>query len=241
VPTASLEVAAGAVIGTDPSAGTGVAKGSSIDLLVSTGPAILPVPADIVGADEAAARSSIESSKFVIGDVTRQFNGDNAPGIVLAATKSDGSPFEGTYGEQQPVNLVVSAGPVPDVAGQTLEEAQATLSGVELVGVAGSEDFNDDYPAGQVYQAVATTDPIRPGDSITLNISRGPEPVTVPGDLVGKSWTEAKAQLTDLGFDLQYNAVADAFPDTFKVSATDPAGGASVPKGSTMTVSFSVF
>ena len=42
------------------------------------------------------------------------------------------------------------------------------------------------------------------------------------------SWTDAKPKLVALGFDLQYNAVADAFPDTFKVSATDPAGGTSV-------------
>jgi serine/threonine-protein kinase len=235
----SVTVPQGTVIGTDPSSGSSVRNGSAVAVLVSTGPALIAVPT-LTGIPEAEATAALKEAGFTSGDVQRQFSDDAEAGIVIAALASDLNPLGTEYYEQQPVVLVVSAGSIPGVVGQTPDEARATLEAVGLVGVDGSQDFNDEIPAGQVYEAVRNSDPVRPGDSITLNISRGPEPVTVP-NLNGVSWTEAKPQLTELGFDLQYNGVADAFPDTFKVSTTDPAGGTSVPRGSKLTVSFSVF
>jgi len=234
-------VPAGVVISTDPAGGTPVGQGSSITLVVSAGPAMLPVPG-LAGTSEADATAAIQAAGFTLADpVARQFDSDVESGVVIAALGADGAAIGATYPEQRPITLVVSLGAVPNVVGQSPDDAKAALGEVGLVGVDGSQDFNDEIPAGEVYQAITTTDPVRPGDSITLNVSRGPEPVTVPGNLNGMSWSEAKPLLVDLGFDLQYNAVADAFPDTFKVSATDPAGGASVPKGSKLVVSFSVF
>ncbi len=241
LPQTDPVVPAGTVISTDPAGGASVSAGSSVTLVVSAGPAMLPVP-DLAGTSETDATAAIQAAGFTVGDpISRQFNSDVEAGVVLAALGEDGNAIPATYPEQRPITLVVSLGAVPDVVGLSPDDAKATLGEAGLVGVDGSQDFNDEIPEGEVYQAVASTDPVRPGDSITLNISRGPEPVTVPTTLNGMSWTEAKPLLTDLGFDLQYNAVADAFPDTFKVSATDPAGGASVPKGSKLVVSFSVF
>ncbi|WP_291045588.1 Stk1 family PASTA domain-containing Ser/Thr kinase [Herbiconiux sp.] len=240
VDTANLDVPAGSVIGTDPPAGSSVRNGSAISVLVSIGPAMLPVPA-IAGLDEAAAQAAVTDAGFTMGTITRYFSDEAEAGIVLVAAGADGTALGAEYGERQPVNLDVSLGSVPGVIGQTLDEAKATLAAVGLVGVDGSQDFNDEYPEGQVYDAVLPEGPIVEGDSVTLNVSRGPEPVTVPSDLNGKLWSEVKPVLVDLGFSLQYNAVADAFPDTFRVSATDPEAGASVPRGSSITISFSVF
>ncbi|MFB2582837.1 Stk1 family PASTA domain-containing Ser/Thr kinase [Herbiconiux sp. P15] len=237
---ANLDVPAGSVIGTDPPAGSSVRNGSAVTVLVSIGPAMLPVPT-LTGLDEAAAQAAITEAGFTYASTTTQFSDEAEAGIVLQATGADGAPLGAEYGEMQPISLVVSLGSVPGVVGQTLEEATATLAAVGLVGVEGSQDFNDEYPEGQVYDAILPEGTIVEGSSITLNISRGPEPVTVPSDLNGKSWSEVKPVLEELGFSLQYNAVADAFPDTFRVSATNPEAGTSVPKGSSITVSFSVF
>lgn len=235
-------VAAGTVIATDPAGGTSVRQGSMVTILVSAGPALLPVP-QLDGLDEASARSAIEAGGFTVGAVTQQFSAEIGAGLVIVATGADGAALTAgaEYGEQQPIGLVVSVGAVPEVVGLPLAEAKAALEAVGLGTADGAQEFSNDIPEGSVLQWSASSDPIVPGSTIMLDTSRGPEPVTVPGDLNGMSWSEAKPTLVALGFDLQYNAVADAFPDTFKVSATDPGGGATVPRGSKLVVSFSVF
>ncbi|WP_445468254.1 Stk1 family PASTA domain-containing Ser/Thr kinase [Herbiconiux wuyangfengii] len=229
-------IAAGTVIGTDPAGDTQVRNGSAVTVLVSSGPAILPVPA-LAGLDEASAKAAIQTAGFTVADSRQQFTGDVESGIVIAALGADGNALGAEYGEQQPVTLVVSAGGVPDVVGQTPDEAKATLSAVGLTGVDGSQDFSDTIPEGQVYEAIATTDPVVPGDSITLNVSRGPAPVAVP-DVVNQTWDKAKQILIDAGFSLDYNFGADLAPGLVRVTGTNPAPGTMVPKGSTLTVSF---
>ncbi|MCS5730466.1 Stk1 family PASTA domain-containing Ser/Thr kinase [Herbiconiux moechotypicola] len=238
VPTPSLDVAAGTVIGTDPPGESSAPNGSAIDVLVSTGPAMKAVPEGLAGMDEATAKATLEAVPFAVTDSQRRFDDGVAAGIVMAALGSDGNLLGTEYPEMQPVTLVVSMGAVPDVVGQTLEEAVATLQGVELVGAEGAHEFNDDIPEGQVYEAVRTTDPVHPGDTITLNISRGPEPVAIPS-VVGLTWDEAKPQLEAAGFSLSYPPIGD-IPGTgglLKVTALSPDGGTSAPRGSTISVS----
>jgi serine/threonine-protein kinase len=76
---------------------------------------------------------------------------------------------------------------------------------------------------------------VREGATLTLVISRGPEPVTVP-NVVGMSWSDGKAALTNLGFKLSYNPGADAIAALLSVASTDPAAGTSAAKGSTITI-----
>ena len=229
-------IAAGTVIGTDPAGGAQVRNGSAVTVLVSSGPALLPVPT-LIGLDQAGAEAAIQQAGFTLADAQQQFNGDNAAGIVLKALGADGNPLGAEYGEQQPVTLVVSLGAVPDVVGQTLDEATATLAAAGLTGVEGSQDFSDTVPEGQVYEAVYANDPVVPGNSVTLNVSRGPAPVPVP-DVLGQTWDKAKQQLIDAGFSLDYNFGADLAPGLVRVTGTNPAPGTLVPKGSTLTVSF---
>jgi len=238
----SVSVPAGTVIGTDPASGIGVKNGSAVTVLVSVGPANITVP-QLTGLPSADATAALEAAGFTSGPVTQQFTPDVDAGIVIAALGTAGNalgpdtPDGVQYPEQQPISLVVSAGAVPDVVGQTPDEAKATLAAVGLTGVDGSQDFSDTIPEGQVYEAIATTDPVVPGDSITLNTSRGPAPVAVP-DVVGQTWDKAKQTLIDAGFSLDYNFGADLAPGLVRVTATNPAPGTMVPKGSTLTVSF---
>jgi serine/threonine-protein kinase len=231
-------IAAGTVIGTDPAGDTQVRNGSAVTVLVSSGPALLAVPT-LIGLDQAGAEAAIQQAGFTVADPQQQqFNGDNAAGIVLNALGTDGNPLGAEYGEQQPVTLVVSLGGVPDVVGQTLDEATATLAAVGLTGVEGSQDFSDTIPEGQVYEAIYSTDPVVPGDSVSLNTSRGPEPIAIP-NVVGQSWDDARQQLEDAGFKLSYPPIGD-IPGTgglLTVNGLTPGGGTLAPKGSTITVS----
>ncbi|MFB2556310.1 Stk1 family PASTA domain-containing Ser/Thr kinase [Herbiconiux sp. P13] len=232
----SPTVPVGSVVGTDPGPGSRVQNGGPVTVLVSSGPAMLPVPT-LTGIDEGSAKTTLEQAGFTSAPSQTRFSSDAAAGVVLAALGADGNQLGAEYGEQQPITLVVSLGPVPGVIGLTLEDAQAKLAAVGLVGVEGSSDFNEDVPEGQVYNAILPEGAITQGTSITLDISRGPAPVPVP-DVVGQTWDKAKQTLTDAGFSLDYNFGADLAPGLVRVTGTNPAPGTMVPKGSTLTVTF---
>jgi serine/threonine-protein kinase len=240
-----VSAAPGTVLGTDPGGGSHVPKDSAITLFVSSGPAMLPLP-ELIGTDEISATAALKAAKFTVAASQYLFR-DDAKGTVLDALNAGGTSLAVNgltagvaYGEAQPVTLVVSNGPVPDVSGKSVDDATAALGDLDLKAATGDQQYSDTVPEGNVIEAVPTTDPVRPGDTLNLTISRGPEPVTVP-DVTTMSWADAKPQLVALGLSLQYNPVADALPAAFKVSATNPAAGTSVPKGSTIVVSFNVF
>ncbi|QWT25403.1 Stk1 family PASTA domain-containing Ser/Thr kinase [Subtercola sp. PAMC28395] len=233
-------VPTGAVIGTDPPAGTSVLNGTQVTLVTSIGPAQLPVP-PLVGQNADAAKQAATAAGFTVADPQQtQFSSSVAAGTVIQASGADGQPLGATYGEQQPITLLVSLGGIPDVVGKSAGDANAALVAVGLVSAAGSDDYSDTVAKGDVISVNLPADPVHLGATVTLNTSRGPEPVTVP-DVTSKSWSDAKAALQKLGFSLAYNGLADLAPDAFTVRATDPAAGASLDKGSKITVSFSGF
>ncbi|MGV8897330.1 MAG: Stk1 family PASTA domain-containing Ser/Thr kinase [Rhodoglobus sp.] len=236
-------VPVGAVAATDPAGGTLVTKGEVIQLLVSSGPQLLDVPA-FAGMTEDDAKGAIAAAPFTLDDnVIRQFDDAVSAGTVIDALAGDGSSLTGVaqYGERQPVTLIVSSGSIPDVSGLTVGDATAVLEEAGLaVGEVREEENSDTIRQGSVIRAVpvAGAEIVRQGDAVDLVTSKGVELIEVP-DVVGDTWATAKDVLIDAGFDLQYNGVADLLPDSFKVSGLNPGGGTFAPKGSTLRVSFS--
>src|SRR2546430_834581 len=79
----SSTVAAGTVISESPAAGTSVAKGSAVSLVVSSGPAQIAVP-NVVGQMQAAATSAITGAGLTMGAVTQQSSSTLASGSVIS-------------------------------------------------------------------------------------------------------------------------------------------------------------
>ncbi|MGX5680579.1 Stk1 family PASTA domain-containing Ser/Thr kinase [Schumannella luteola] len=241
----SPTVAAGLVADTDPPLGTAVARGTEVQLLISTGPKPLPVPA-FAGMTEADAVAAIEAAPFTLADpIIRQFDGTVAQGLVIDALDANGTSLTGVaeYGELQAVTLIVSAGPLPDVAGMTPDQATQVLKGVGLTASIGPEEFSD-IPAG----AVSRIDPepnadgvgrvFRVNDSVTLIISRGPDLVQVP-DVIGDNIAAAKAELEAAGFVVEVNSlIPEASWDNnlAVVASTSPGPGEMAKRGSTVTI-----
>jgi serine/threonine-protein kinase len=235
----STTVAKDLVAGTMPKAGTRVAHGAEVILVISNGPQPLPVP-KLVGVSEDQAKQAIATSKFTWKQSTTRFDDKVAKGLVIAALGADGTPLtEGqTYGEKQEISLVVSLGPLPDVSGQTVQEAKNILSSANLTGIEGPTEASDTIAKGLVIRAQAhDTKPVTEGSTVDLVISSGKPQVPVP-DVVGKSWTDAKTALTAAGFTLDYNHIADVSPGSFFVSKTNPGGGQTVDKGSKIKINF---
>lgn len=83
----SATVPKDAAIGTDPPAGTRVAKGASVRLLVSTGPAEVDVPV-VIGQPQATATATLVNAGF--GVVVQQVTGGGTPGIVFNQNPAGG-------------------------------------------------------------------------------------------------------------------------------------------------------
>ncbi|MDP3208684.1 MAG: PASTA domain-containing protein, partial [Rhodoglobus sp.] len=235
-------VAVGLVAQTDPPFGTAVARGFEVKILVSKGPAPLPVP-EFAGMTEDEAIAKVEAAPFTLAPTLYQFDSAVAEGIVIDALAVDGSSLTGvaTYGERQEVTLIVSVGPLPDLTGLTVAEAKDKLSLVELrLGAINEAEYSDSVPQGLAIraQAVEGATVVRTGDVVDLITSRGVELILVP-DVIGLSWTDAKPQLEAAGFRLDYNLFADAAPGLFTVSNLDPDENTQQPKGSTIKINFS--
>jgi serine/threonine protein kinase/beta-lactam-binding protein with PASTA domain len=240
----STTVGSGLVSSTDPKTGALVTRGSTITIKVSQGPKPITLPA-LAGASIDDAKNAIVKAGGAVGTVSEQFDAKVANNIVLSASDANGKDLSAGGGsfEGTKINLLVSVGPVPSVAGMSVDDAQAALTKAGLLFAAGPESYSDSVDKGLVISAQPQSDaPVKPGDTLLLETSKGPAPVAVP-DVVGKTWDVAKKALKDAGFDLDYNALADVpgVSSSIVVSKISPSAGSEQPKGSTITINFAGF
>ncbi|QIK64430.1 Stk1 family PASTA domain-containing Ser/Thr kinase [Leucobacter viscericola] len=231
----SLKIPVGKVASTKPEAGTRLDRGATVELCKSTGPAQKPVPT-MVGLTVDEAKAAVIGAGFTFGKITEKRFSDDDANVVLAALGSDGEPLGDTYAEQGAVDFVVSAGSVPDVAGMKVKQATDALTKSELTvdPALGSEAHSDDVPEGAVISLVLNTDPVRPGDSVGLQVSLGPELFEIP-DVSGMGLQEAMDALTNAGFS-PTTLVPDALRVLATATETKPAAGEKVPAGTEISV-----
>ncbi|MET8233686.1 Stk1 family PASTA domain-containing Ser/Thr kinase [Micromonospora sp. NPDC005298] len=132
------------------------------------------------------------------------------------------------------ITLTLSLGPerfpVPDVIGKEYELAEADLLNAKLVVAKGATRYDDTLPAGVVLDSSPKVGAeVKPGTKITLIVSRGRAPVSVP-NLVGKSLTEARTTLTGLGL-VPVETFKDSDKPKDEILGQSPADGAGVEKG----------
>jgi serine/threonine-protein kinase len=155
-------VPAGAVIGTDPGAGTDAPRDSTLQLLVSDGPAPVPVP-DVTGQTLDAASQALSAAGFSVthDDV---FSDTIPSGKVVGTDPAAGQ--GANRGSQVAVH--VSKGPemvpVPNLVGMTLEAAQAQLQ------AKGFEVDTQSYLPGRLVraQSPAANTSVTKGTKVTL-------------------------------------------------------------------------
>ena len=243
--TDSPTVPVGSVAAATPAVGASIARGATIQLLVSTGPKPIAVP-PFAGMTEDEAKAAIAAAPFTLKATIRQFDTATPKGLVIDALGADGASIlkAATYGDRQPISLVVSAGALPDVACKSVSDATKILAGVTLTAQSGKQEFND-CVAGSVVGVDPQPDAngnarvVREGDTVSLIISRGPDLVQVP-NVVGNNIAAAKTQLEGLGFVVTVNTkiqeVFWSFPPAV-VTAQDPAGATMIKRGSKVTIS----
>lgn len=199
-----------------------------------TRPAVHEIPA-LAGSDAASARERLVELGF---EVTERR--ERRDGTVRDEVLGTEPPAGERLAEGSGVVLVISDGPtlreVPDVLGADAAEAAERLTEAGFTPVEGPTEHHEEIPAG----AVIATDPA-PGDqlptggTVTLTISEGPAPRTVP-DLAGSDPDEAADRLAGLGLRAR---ITEAFDDDVPagvVIGTDPPAGTEVPRDTEVTV-----
>jgi serine/threonine-protein kinase len=187
----SATVTKGLVIRTDPPAGA-FFFGGTLTIYISSGPSLVAAP-ELKGMNVATATAEIIKNGFTLGEVKSVFN-DAPIGEVFDYLGSDGSRIP----EKSRINIWVSLGAIPVVAGL---EQEAAVAAIELVGIKINEiteDYSDSIAAGQVISIVPQTQPLEKNGSVNLIVSKGPNIVEVP-NMIGQTVLAAKAALESLG------------------------------------------
>lgn len=231
-----LTIAVGHVAETDPTADARVEREGTVRLCISTGPAILDVPSlEGLPLDDAVA--AIEGAGFTFGSVTDQyFTAEVERDVVIGAFDAEGAALGDSLPEQSTIDLVTSAGQIPSVDGMAEGDAIALLADVDLIVDAElrGEQHSDDVPAGSVITLNLQTDPVRPGDPVSLTVSLGPELFDVPAT-EGLSVREAMTTLENAGFNPS-TSMLEILWDIATVTRTEPEAGSKVPRGTDITV-----
>ncbi len=132
-----------------------------------------------------------------------------------------------------PVPAEAAAGvPMPNVVGQTLDEARGVVEKAGLT-VGALDTLNGSQAPGSVLaQAPLPGQQLRAGGTVTLAISDGPAPVRVP-PVRGMSRADAVALLDSLGLNTAATRSLSPLP-VGQVAQSTPAAGGAVARGDTV-------
>ena len=194
----SATIAKGMVTRTNPTAGSLFFGVNKIQIFVSSGPKLVTAP-DLIGMNLAEATAEILKAGFVLGEVKSVFN-DAALGEVFDHLGADGKQIP----ETSRINIWVSLGAIPVVAGLSQEAAVTAIEAVGLKINEINEEYSDSIPSGQVINLVPLTEPLGENGSVNLLVSKGPNVVVVP-NMIGQTILAAKASLESLGLKVVVN------------------------------------
>jgi serine/threonine-protein kinase len=239
----STEIDAGVAIRSDPEEGARLDKGTEVTVFISAGPAEHALEA-LNGKTADEARAYLTDLGITVSDDDLLLYSRADAGIVINASvtpRAGGDAYECGEGcsafEADAVDLIVSLGGLPDVVGMTADEASSAL-GEKDIATTTVEEFSDEVEEGRVI-SVPERDGggnWRPGDTMTLVISKGPQLFEVP-DVTGQNRDTAAKTLRDAGFEPTWNPLWTPFPNGLtEVTGTDPAAGTMRRAGSEVTL-----
>ncbi|GAA1523881.1 serine/threonine-protein kinase [Microbacterium ginsengiterrae] len=239
----SVEIEPGLTIRTDPAEGERLDGGTEVTVFVSSGPAPRSIEA-LNGRTADDARAYLAELGLTVSDDDLLLYSGADVGIVINADvvpRGGGDAIACGEGcdafEADSVNLVVSLGGLPDVVGMTASEAANAL-GEKQIDTNTIEEYNNDVDQGRVIRTGERDGGgnWRPGDTMTLVVSLGPQLFEVPS-VAGMTRDEAAQALRDAGFEPTWNVLWTPFPNALtEVSGTDPSAGAMRRAGSEVTL-----
>ena len=212
----------------------GVFKGGKGTTTQQTDSEMVKVP-DVTGKTYEEAQK--ELNKYDLGIHKSTAPSDTvAKGKIISQDPADGKKVK----KHTTVNVVISSGEeakmttIPSVVGLAEADAEKALQDKNLVVKKGDPVYSDDVEQGEVVSVSPSEGAeVKEGTTVTLVISKGNQPATVP-KLTGKSQSDAEAALSQAG--LSGNATED-YSDTVEegvIISQDTDAGKEVSKGTTI-------
>ena len=232
------------VVRTSPLAGEMLDEGATFVIYVSDGPELRTIP-ELAGMALADARAALTDLRLVIVEATPEFSEDVPVGSIIRwQVRENPSLVAGAQVlPDTDIEVIVSLGPsprpAPDLTNLTLEEATASLTGVQLVIARGDDEFSDTIEAGRVVtQDPPPTTPVERGGTMTVRISEGPDLVAFP-DLAGQPYPQAQETLAAAGYAV--NSLLGTTEGTFvsaRINGAEVEPGATFPRGTGVDMIF---
>jgi eukaryotic-like serine/threonine-protein kinase len=226
------------VISTDPGANASVGAGDEITINVSTGPEQREVP-DVSSLSYSDAVTKLKAAGFT---KFKQANSPSTPEL-LGKVIGTNPPANQTSAITNVITVIVGSGPeakqVPDVGGQTVDDAQKNLTVYGFTKFSQAQ-VDSPRPAGEVVGTNPPKGQTVPVDSvIELQVSKGNQ-FLMP-DLSGMFWNDAEPRLRALG----WTGVLDKGPDVDaggsqhnRVVYQNPPAGSGVNRDGIITLKF---
>ena len=178
----SATVSSGNVSSQNPTGGVGVAAGSAVNLVVSTGPVLEPGPVavpNVLNQTQAAATTAINGAGLVLGTISQRSSVTVPAGSVISQSPNAGT----SVAAGSAVALVVSTGPVavPDVVNLTEAAAITALTNAGLAVGTVSTASSPTVPSGRVIsQNPNAGTSVVAGSAVALVLSSGAPPPPPP-------------------------------------------------------------
>ncbi|GAA0808465.1 Stk1 family PASTA domain-containing Ser/Thr kinase [Spirilliplanes yamanashiensis] len=154
-----------------------------------------------------------------------------ALGVLAVVALGVGLVLANRGGEQQVQQVTV-----PDLTGQSEDQAKSELTNAKLVPAKGPDIKDEGCEKNQVADWSPKGGPVDQGSTVTYQMCVGPEQVPIPR-LVGLSEDAARDNLENIGLKMNANPVDGAQPEGTVVKAPDE--GKSVDRGTTVKVDVS--
>lgn len=218
-----------------PTADEQMKEQETVTVFVSSGAPKVEVP-DVTEKSEDNARKILEKRGFTVS-VTSVESDEADPNTVLEQSPKGDTKAE----ENSEVKLTVATEKlltVPPVTSRTYDDAVAQLKALGFTNI-GRSDVDNDKPANEVVgQTPDANQKVGKDSAIILKVSKGPaqpEQVTIPDDILNKSYQDVKAQLEGMGLVVALGPGSVDKPDA-KVVMSNPTPNTPVDKGSTVTL-----
>ena len=196
---------------------------------------VVPVPG-LVGKSMAQAQAALAGTGLTLRAGPTAFSETIAKGSIITTDPTPG----GEAAAGSTIVATLSKGleryPVPALAGKTVADATAVLTGDSLTLGRTLTQYNSTVPLGRVI----TSNPLpgvqlKNGEPVDLVVSKGPAPVKLP-KLVGTSATAAAAKLQALGLTSTTTSSYSTTVPTGQVISANPDVGTVVNRGSAVAL-----
>jgi eukaryotic-like serine/threonine-protein kinase len=234
-PQPSSTVPRGDVIATFPAAHASASKGSTVTLIVSSGPGVVTVP-NVVSLDRRAAAEGLRRAGFQVIETLSP--SDTVPRDHVVST--DPLPLTEVQAGST-VTLTISTGrsrvTVPSVLGQTYEQASASLQAAGFQVARVDQVSGNQKPDTVIKQDPAAGTVHTKGSTVTLTVTKTANQVVVPA-VTGLAEPDARSTLIAAGLTVGKTKTVTVTDPTQNgvVISQNPAAGRSVKRGAHVTL-----